>query len=265
MVHFKFKEVLVRKVHVNNPGSGNNKGACIMQPAVISNEVEDVGHFNLSLGNQFRMDDNENLVNGPKLFLKNVTFQLKFSGYVSNCHILVQVVRQKKFNTSYWNSDYTESQLAPKVFGQGNTDDLAGFSHNYLPKSSFEIVFQKKLWMNSKGTKNNAANIENFVESADNTLDGTTPHIKYMKVHLPINRVVKQLNSSVGQDTASGGAQDNQSAEMHASDGAMGKGSYSWNNLNPWSNYYLLISTDDTEDRIVVDILRTTAWRDLIS
>jgi hypothetical protein len=251
---------------LNNPTYGPI-GPQIMRPSDSDRGVIRANQFNLSTGNIFRSEDDDNKLNGPKMYMRYVDLQFKFEGYLQDCHITIDIIRQKKaISQGWWNSHNDKPQFMPHLAPA--LMNLAGFSANSIDKKLFQVLYSKKLYINSKGSKNVADALATTTgdEVIPNTTDGTTRHVKYAHLRVSLNRVFKQLQSSVHEDTG----EDKTDQNIHTQDGNLGLGNYAFNNIHPLSNVWCVISCDDTAsmtdvftgDECKVSMIRECCWRD---
>jgi len=220
-----------------------------------------VARFDLdeSVG-RFDAGGNDHRANGPKLFLKEVELMFKFTGFVDSTSVRVDVVRQKKIaHSNLWAISGTENFMPMNVTGFKR---LAGFTTNTIDTSMFEVLATRKLFLNSKGS----SNVADLAQDRT-TIEGTTPPQQLLTMKLPLNRVLKQIDSSLSEE---GILHDD--VGLDGDGHASGVGSYNYDNQHPLSNIWCLISTDDetavasviTGDAVSVEIIRTCIWRDPI-
>jgi hypothetical protein len=100
---------------LNNPTYGPI-GPQIMRPSDSDRGVIRANQFNLSTGNIFRSEDDDNKLNGPKMYMRYVDLQFKFEGYLQDCHITIDIIRQKKaISQGWWNSHNDKPQFMPHL------------------------------------------------------------------------------------------------------------------------------------------------------
>ena len=246
-------------IHVNNVTSGLNSGKTWC--------VEDVGgtglgrhvvqktssYFNKWAGtevaNYHEMDQEEtpgNLVS-TKMKLLSVDFQIKFSGFMKDTRIRVDVVRQKRVFTAFWSDDSSVAQYLPHTLR--GFEGLAGFGPNHIDKDTFQVLQTKYVYLNSAPSHN----LEDATQDR-RTADPTTAPTKYCHVHVPINKKLCLIDTNY--------------ASSHFEE------NFSFNNMSPLHNIWLLISCDDgsslpenvtdivTGDYLTTEIIRTCKWRD---
>jgi hypothetical protein len=248
---------------VNNPECGA-KGASILRETENGDFVSRIMGFNkasYSSGLPFYDKEEDNVVNGPKLLLKQVELQFKVHGFLDDTRVRIDVIRQKKVvNRNHWNYHDANEHFMPHM--AKGLKNIAGFSSNEIDRNYFEVLATRHLYFNSKGSSNVADTTSGTVTS-----EATTPPTKYCKIDLKFGKgkVCKQLTSSV--DQTSGSDAPDQDIEVEEIDA---KGSYSWENQHPLSNVWCLISSDDGTafgslidgDAVEVQILRKCVWRD---
>jgi hypothetical protein len=241
---------------VNNPMSGP-QGAIIMR--ATGGGVRNMGHFTGSAGYGWNADDAAHVPNGPKLLLKSAMFKFKFQGFVDNTKIRIDFIRQKStISGDAWNPLGADQFLPHTSYA---FRQLCGFTSNYIDRSKYEVITTKHLYMNSRGSANPADVLQDR-----NTTDATTSNIRYCNVYLKLNKVCKQLDSSVTEDNGN----DDPLLDAHNDDGVLSKNSYDYTNQHPLSNIWCFISTDDQTafgsivdgDSVKVDIIRKLVWRD---
>jgi len=253
-------------LHVTNPNSGmhvgpfvfhqKSTGVCPYHTIAHGN-----AHFEVYTGqgpSAADMDahDQFNVANGPKCMLRTVTLEFEFKGLVDCTNIRVQVIRQKKSDTDFYQPNL-EQQFLPWTL-DGMTD-MAGFTPNRIDTSKFQILADRKIYMNSKGTANALDGVQDR-----NTADPTTGPCKRASIYLKLNKVLKQLKSSVNQ------VNEIDDLDHNNGTGDWEKGSYNHDNQHPLSNLWCLISTDDatafgealTGDVVTCNISRRLTWQD---
>ena len=250
---------------VNNPECGA-KGASILRETENGDFVSRIMGFtkaSYSSGLPFYDKEEDNVVNGPKLLLKQVELQFKVHGFLDDTRVRIDVIRQKKVvNRNHWNYHDANEHFMPHM--AKGLKGIAGFSSNEIDTRFFEILATRHLYFNSKGSSN-------VIDTANSaiTTEATTAPTKYAKIDLKFpkgGKVCKQLTSSVDQTT--GNDATDQDIEVEEVDA---KGSYSWENQHPLSNIWCLISSDDGTafgslvdgDAVEVQILRKCVWRDI--
>ena len=178
---------------VDNPNTGN-KGPYVWHVNALGNVQHTNNRFNVwndPAGSAAGFHDHEDLrlCNGPTARLNFVDLQFEFSGFVDATRIHIHVIRQKRMDTDFWNQNYADKFLPQTLTGLKN---IAGFNPNRISYKDFEVLATKKIFMNSKGQAN-------VIDTAQdrNTTDATTASVKYAHINLKLNKVIKQLNSSV--------------------------------------------------------------------
>ena len=250
---------------VNNPECGA-KGASILRETENGDFVSRIMGFtkaSYSTSLPFYDKEEDNVVNGPKLLLKQVELQFKVHGFLDDTRVRIDVIRQKKVvNKNHWNYHDANEHFMPHM--AKGLKDLAGFSPNEIDRRFFEVLATRHLYFNSKGS----SNVLDTANSAITT-EATTAPTKYCKIDLKFpkgGKVCSQLTSSLDQTTGQDATdQDIEVEEVDA------KGSYSWENQHPLSNIWCLISSDDQTafgslvdgDAVEVQILRKCVWRDI--
>jgi hypothetical protein len=257
-----FNVVATRPIcfQVNNPGYGQF-GPQLLAEHSGDDHVNAIGHFTLTNQNLMTADrDNDHRVNGPSLLLKEVDLQFRFTGYLDDTRIRVDIIRQKKAIPGHvWNPNQVFGTFMPHLMPY--MQNLAGFTSNEIDRSVFQILATRKVYINSKGSANAADLLEDR-----NTIDGSTVNTKYCNINLKMNKVCKQLDSSV--DEADGA--DNFGLDAHDEDNSDARGSYAFDNQHPLANIWCIVSTDDqtafgsivSGDAVNVSILRKCVWRD---
>jgi len=228
------------------------------------NGVGVIAPFNEFTRGTLYMDDNDadNWMNSPNPMVRSVKLDFEFYGHVANTHILIQIVRQKRIDTDYFriSNDRSEDMFMPQSLSKMN--DMAGFASNRLDPKSFEIVTQKKVYINSKGTSN-------AIDLAQDRLTAypTTGSRKLCSLYVPINKVFKQLVPTHNQYTGT-----NDSINVSTSHSHDTHGSFSFENQHPLAAYWCIISTDDTagitdiltNDTVRFNLMRKNTWQDQI-
>lgn len=245
--------------HVSNPNS-NHHGPYIWQPDLIGLVQDTHVNFQIYQGDSNAdMQDNDvqNFPNGPVCKLLWASYQFKFTGFVDDTRIRIDFIRQKRIDTDFYNQNKAKQFLPHTLVGMKH---LAGFSPNEIDKTKFTILKTKYLYLNSKG----AANLEDTLQDR-NTTDATTTTSKYCKVSLKLNKIIKQLNSTVFEQHA----YEVENHNAQESDHPHGS-TWAFDNQHPLSNIWCVISTDDqtslgdviTGDAVKVEIIRKMTWQD---
>ena len=249
---------------VNNPETGT-KGASVLREDNNGDHVIRIMGFNKCsyTGLQLYDKEEDHVVNGPKILLKEVELQFKVHGFLDDTRVRIDVIRQKKaVDKDVWNYHDSNTHYMPHL--AHGMKDLAGFSPNEIDPSFFEILATRKLYFNSKGSSN-------VLDTANSeiTTEATTVPTKYCTINVKFpkgGKVCKQLHSSIDETTGSDAVdQDIEVLEVDA------KGSYSWENQHPLSNIWCIVSCDDqtafgsdvTGDSCAVEVIRKCVWRDI--
>jgi hypothetical protein len=200
--------------------------------------------------------------NGP--WMKFVGAQLKFNVQClsANRHVTVHVIRQKKLASSFYLQQSAMNYMPNTAF---RFKDLAGFTANSIDKRYFEVVAMKKLFFNSKGETSAA----DTAQGHQYTNFPTTRGERTFTMNLRINSAQKQLHASMNQDTGDDDLDINVTTH-HPNVGGDPQGSWTYDNIHPLKNYWVIISSDDpqnygsivTGDATRVDIIRRNFWRD---
>ena len=250
---------------LSNPAFGN-EGALIYR--VNGTTFSYITKFDVDSMTRFDSGGNEHRCNGPKMFLKSVDLQFKFSGYVDNTRLRIDVVRQKTVaKSSLWAPSGTENFMPNNAHGFKR---LAGFTVNTIDRSMFQVLKTKYVFINSKGTSNLVETVAATTGEAgqDTTTDPTTTNEKYCRLTLPLNRVIKQIDVSTNES-----GQMTDDVGLDGDSNSNGVGSYNWDNVSPFANIWCIISCSDssdilesvTGDRVSVEIIRTCVWRDPVT
>jgi len=245
---------------VNNPGLGTY-GPQLLREHDTDDHVTSVGSFSLAgQGLPFYTNDGDHCPNGPKLLLKEVDLQFKIHGFLDDTRVRIDIIRQKKaIQGDIWNPQQGLSTFMPHI--ANGLKYLAGFNSNEIPRDTFQVLQTRHVYLNSKGQANVADT------AADrNTTDATTVPTKYCHIKLRLNKVCKQLESSLNESTGA----DNIEQDVHTEDHTDSKGNYSFDNQHPLSNIWCVVSSDDataigsalTGDAVKVTVLRKCIWRD---
>lgn len=245
---------------INNPGFGQYGPQLLMEHSG-DDHVSSIGHFTLTNQNLMAADrDNEHRVNGPSLLLKEIDLQFRFTGYLDDTRIRVDIIRQKKAIPGHvWNPNAAYETFMPHLMPY--MQNLAGFTSNEIDRSVFQVLATRRVYINSKGSANAADLLEDR-----NTIDGSTVNTKYCNICLKMNKVCKQLDSSVDESDGL----DNFGLDAHDEDNTDAKGSYAFDNQHPLANLWCIVSTDDqtafgsivSGDAVNCTILRKCVWRD---
>jgi len=243
---------------LNNPGLGDY-GPQLLRAAETHDHCDRLTKFVLEDRGPFYANEQHHVPNGPKLFIENVQLKFEFYGFVDSTRIRVDIVRQKKIDKQYWNPhDGTMNYMPNNLHG---FEHLAGFTSREIDRSTFEVLQTKHLYLNSKASSN-------LADAAQDrpTSEATTSPYKLLTMNVPLKKTYTQLEATVNETT---GVDDTQ-LDAHGEDGAESKGSYSYDNQDPFTNVWCIISTDDmtalgdvvTGDSVRVNIIRKVTWRD---
>lgn len=216
----------------------------------------------------YQANDNDHVVNGPSIMLKSIDFQFRFTGFLDDCRAKIQIIRQKKMMTDWWDDSNNNHFLPHSLTG---FRDLCGFTANRIDLSTFEVLATKYVYINSRGQKSIADTAITAGIPGAATMDtahSTTTPTRLAHMHISWNRVVKQLHSSVSELSM----QDDQNVSNTDPNDHHG-GGYKYRNIHPLANVWVLISCDDTlhtgesalsEDKLRVEIIRKCTWQDRV-
>merc|ERR1712097_195455 len=196
-----------------------------------------------------------NQPNGPALKILWYDLQFRIKGFLKNTRVRIDLIRQKSTPVQHWTQ--TDSTMYMPQY-LGNFKDLCGFTANCIDTKAFEIIKTRHVYLNSKGASHP-------IDTATHTDTAypTTASEKLVHISLPhYNRVVKQLDSSRNQNDGSDRPIQDQD------NGTEIQSNYSYDNMNPFSNVWCLITTDDlhdladtaTGDRVIVEVIRRVGW-----
>ena len=266
---------------VNNPGYGTF--GPVQMTVSNAQSPHGIGHgdvrWQLEHTHLANKDETHELPNGNKMFLKYVDFSFRFHGWVSNKHVRIDFIRQKSVGNQadMWNP-HTGKQFLP--YPIEDFKRLAGWTTNSIDYKRFEVLKTVKVFVNSKGNSpplHQAADVvENGVEDANDhgevMTPGTTNSEIIRHVRLNINKAYKQLDSSKVYSGGTDGliGEDDINLDAHNDDHGHSEGPYSFDNLNPFTNIWCVLSCDDdtalasiiTGDSVGIDIIRRCCWRD---
>lgn len=247
--------------HVNNPHSGA-QGPYVWRPNLLGDITQTSTQFIQWNGadTDSHLARSANFVpNGPKLMLRSMDFQFKFHGFVNNTRIRVDFVRQKHMPRNIFNpNNPTRENFLPQTLK--NFRWLAGFSQNYIDRTTYQVLATKYVYMNSKGDANPTDTAQDRL-----TTEPSTPSTKYCHVHLKLNKILRQLEPSLNEETG----HDYPAHEGEDMDRSHGS-SYAYDNQYPTSNIFCIISSDDgqgfldalTGDAVGVEVIRKCTWQD---
>ena len=251
---------------VNNFGTGHN-GPRLFNYNVHASTTEHLQKLNKQwfVGNNFGKDQDalDLIPNGPVLFAKYVKLDFRFSGFLHNCRIRIDVFRQKSMARSdAWNPHTASSGIFP--LNAKEFQRLAGWTMNSIDRKQFQVMQTKHVYFNSAGT---AASIPDDMTGQHTVRDPTTNAVKLCSVYIPLNREFRQLGSSLGEDTRVDHHDEDVHQDAHNISGA---GSWQYDNQHPLKNVWIMISTDDssditdtlTGDALKIECMRTCVWRD---
>jgi len=253
-------------IHVSNPNCGHegariwtwhSQGSGVITSAQASFHHNHVSagatHFEVYSGQtpdsaDMNAQEQFHVANGPKCMLRTVELSFKFTGKRANTNILVQVIRQKTMgDMDYWQPKKQYQFLPDTITG---LTDMAGFTQNRIDPTKFQILATRRILMNSKD---------------DGDVDATTRAEKRCTIYLKLNKVLKQLKSSINET--------NGFDDLDMQNGTVNddKGSYSSRNQHPLSNIWCLVSSDDPTDlpnwvnggHIDFELIRRVKWQDL--
>lgn len=247
--------------HVSNPDTGTHG------PSIYQEWLGSVGDNNRKFTKDTSVfNDNEllNHPNGSEVMMRYALFHIKFSGFLQDCRIRIDIIRQKKLDSDFYNQNEGKQFLPDSMHGLA---DLAGFTANRINRDTFQVLQTKYLYLNSMGQKN-------VLDAAlgggpdENTIQGSTSTSTQCKIFVPINKLLKQLRPTVDQLTRV------EDPDVSQSDTLVPNGaSWSYDNQHPLANIWCLISTDDdnaltdgvTGEMVTVDIIRRVAWQDPVA
>ena len=234
--------------HVNDPVSG--PPGCNVYHRNNVGQVASIGHWT-----KYEDPDGYNELQGthvvnPDCFLVGTEFQFEISGFVDNTTVRIDFIRQKTFNTSFWERGSSENYLP---YTLEKFTHICGFTPNTINSKTFQIIKTKRVFLNSRGSSSNIDATQDR-----NTVDATTRNVKTCKVYIPHKRKLKQLDDT-RSETAAGISTD--------------MGLFNFTNQNPLANVWCIISTDDatdlvaplTGDAISCKMIRKCIWRDPVS
>lgn len=244
--------------HLNNPHI-NTKGPRMWrldawgQPVHGDKFVPDA-----LLTKDMQSEDTLSFPNAPYLKLRYASLQFKFSGFVDDCRIRVDVIRRKKLDADFYNQLKTHNFLPHTLTG---FKGLAGFSQHQIDRRVFEVLATRHLYMNSRGQSNAMDVAEGEV-----TTEATTPPTRYCKINLRLNKFMKQLQNVEHQWDADENAEDNALSDRGHPENAQ----WGFGNQHPLSNIWVVISTDDVTaindavvgDNVSVEVIRKLTWQD---
>ena len=234
--------------HVNDPGVGTN-GPRMWHRNLAQSSVHVFGNnqFEKYTDDGYNEHMNKHMPNAH-VYMVGVDLQFQISGFVDNTHVRIDIIRQKKINTDFYNQSNATNYLPQTL---GNLKELAGFSANELNRQVFEVISSKKVFLNSRGSSN-------LLDTSQDreTIRGTTSNVKHCHIYVPINKDLKML--------------ENHLDESWGMDHALANHPYDYTNQNPLQNIWCLISCDDktqmdsivTGDAVSVSIIRKCYWRD---
>jgi hypothetical protein len=202
--------------------------------------------------------------NGPRLFGKYVKLDFKFTGFVNNTRVRVDIVRQKKIAMGdAWRLSEASNNIFP--YNASDFKNLAGFTPYKIDRRMYEVMATKHVYMNSAGTEAASSLITGGL--GHSTSEPTTTAERYCSVFVPLNREFKQIDPSLDERT--GVEHDDLNASTDASN-IDGKGSWQFTNQRPQENIFAVVSCDDTSNiadlvlgaRVKMECIRTCSWRD---
>lgn len=203
--------------------------------------------------------------NGPILKHMRTRLVFQIDALVNDAHVTIQIIRQKKMPPWGHQSDATNYLPA----GGAAFKRLAGpMAINKLDPKTYEICATRKIWINSKGRTTNA----DATLAHQYTSYPTTNGLKHCVIDFKPNKVYKQLDSAIDQVTGNEDFDINVTDNHHDVAADM-VGSWSYDNLHPLSNYWVLISCDKhgnpastvTGSDVSVSFKRENWWRDKIA
>ena len=246
--------------HVNNPVVNHHGPYVWTLGATLGEPTATNAYFELFQGDSDHdMNANDDFVkvNGPKLKMLWATYQFKFSGFLQDCRIRIDVIRQKTMTTDFYNQNKAKQFLPNTLDG---FKGLAGFSPNEIDKSKFQIIKTKYVYLNSAASSN-------LVDTAEDraTTEATTAPSKYCRISLKLNKIIKQIVPTKDELTGDDAQGEGRAETQHPN-----HSSWCYDNQHPLSNIWVLISCDDTRtlneiplgERVTVDIIRKLTWQD---
>lgn len=252
-------------IHVSNPNCGHegariwtwhsqNAGVITSAQAAYHHDNSGNGatHFAVYTGQGANAADANaqeqfHVANGPRCMLRSVELHFKFSGHRANTNLLIQVFRQKTLGEmDYWQPKASFQFLPDTITG---LTDMAGWTENRLDPRKYQLLATRRILMNSKN---------------DGDVDATTRGERECKIFLRLNKVLKQLKSSINET--------NGFDDLDMNNGTVNddKGSYSSRNQHPLSNIWCLVSSDDPTElpswtngqHIDFELIRRVKWQD---
>jgi len=251
---------------VNNPAAGpNNHSPQLLYESETGDHVSTSGHF-FNFTNDDPMEDLDRLriANGPKLLIKWVEFEFNIQGFVDDTNVRIDFIRQKRMvDPDVWKQSDPNTMFMPHLLNKFK--NLAGFTCNEIDRSTFQVLLTRRIYMNSKGSSNLLDGTQDR-----NTTDATTPPRKRVKVRLNLNRVYRQLKTTIDEAT---GVDHTLSFDNDPDDHAESNGGYAYDNQHPLANIWCVLSSDDQTavtslvdgDAIKIDIIRKICWRDPVA
>lgn len=252
--------------HVNNMYC-NADGPFLYRPDGSNNPVI-LGHGSfdkwVGVGNaEGDVDDADmkHVPNGPKLKLLWATFDFEFAGYMDNCAIRIDFVRQKKLDTDFYSPAHGVSNFLPHSVAAFNR--IAGFCENRIDRTKYEVLKTKHLYINSRGLQTVADASQDRM-----TTEPTTSNIKRCRIALKMNKICKMLRDTTDETSRVQSTDDTMATNStHYSNSSWG-----FDNQHPLSNVFCILSTSDTTgiqdfatgDRLSVKIIRKMTWQDPI-
>ena len=203
--------------------------------------------------------------NGP--ILKHMRTRLTFQvdALVNDAHVTIQIIRQKKMPP--WGHQQDNINYLPA--GGAAFKRLAGpMATNQLDPKTYEVCATRKIYINSKGRTTAADHASAHQYSSYPTTNG----IKHCVIDFKPNKVYKQLDTAIDQITGNEDFDVNVTTN-HQDVAADMVGSWSYDNIHPLANYWVLITCDKhgnpaaalTGSEVSVTFKRENWWRDKIA
>jgi hypothetical protein len=211
---------------------------------------------------------------GPKCKWLGTELQFKFEGYLDDTRIKIFIVQQRKqYKLDPW-SQYTsrvashtladDVEMAPHMpYTLNQFKHLLGFNANTLNYKQYKVLATKSLYFNSRRTEAPTGHIE-----GDNAfVDATTKPVQYCTMKIKPNQMLYQLRSTLNEM----GVHDDINDPAPA-DADYDQGPWSFDNQNPYSNVWCIVTTDDESalagslsgDRVKFTCIRRNWWQDQV-
>lgn len=247
-------------IHVNNPHYSTimhqSRGAEIASLDALGH-YHAVGHFTAHYS-AMREDETTQIPNGNRLYLKGIDYMLEFSGFVQDTSIVIHVVRQKTMAPQWYDQSLWAGNAQPMPYQLSKFKNLAGFTPDQIDRKSFQVLYTKRLYMDSKAS----ASVEDALQDRATT-PPTTNNVRRHRIRLKLDKHCKMLQDSVNE--LNGDDDDD------IDNGNVGvSSSWGWNNQHPLANLWMIISSDDQTDltsivtgsAVNMKCIRRVYWRD---